>query len=179
MKKVYLYFLFTLVTSSLSAAEPVVICGNIFSDDSLIIKIFEPINGYYNQASVNINAAAIRRTKDSFYYSVGSLNIPAFFFSINVIEPGTDLFIGRLNFLVCSGDSIHISIKPQVRGFNWIVFSGDNAEGNNLFEKMNYSPAEKFTSLFRLLRDLPANRTTCLCLPSLIFRFLADSLHCV
>ena len=154
MKTSIAYFFCIIVSSHIYAAKNITICGKILSKDTFLVKIFEPIHGYYNQASVNINSNPVKVIKDSFFYSFNPQNNTPCFFDINIVTT-TDLFIGRINFLLCPGDSTYIVINPNIKDFHWARFEGDNAKGNNLFQKINYIPVEKFSNLFLLMNNLP------------------------
>lgn len=172
MKKLFIFITSILFCTHIYATEKITISGKIFSDDNFQIQLFEPINGYFNQASVNINSNQLKVTKDSFFYSFAPLNNYPVFFAINVLSVEKNIIIGRTAFLLCPGDSTHISIEPNIENFSWIKFSGKNAAGNNLFQKINYRPAEKFSELFNLIETLPIQEKDFLdSLDSVINRF--------
>lgn len=140
------------------ANKTITITGKIFSAQHYTVLIFTPIMGYYNQASVELNSNPTKMTKDSFFYAFSPLyNLPVFV-SINVSSDHEDQMTGRLNFLLCPGDSTHISFYPEENDrYDWAIFSGDNASGNNLFERINFDPGEKFEALHKFLQSYPYN----------------------
>ena len=156
MKFFTLLFLFLVFSVALYATKSITISGKIFSKEKFDVRIFEPINGYYNQASVNINSGSLKVTEDSFSYSFSPINNSPCFFAVELIQSKNSESIGRVNFLLCPGDSTFLQINPEEnKYFNWIQFKGDNETGNNLFQKINYEPIEKFKDLFKLIENLP------------------------
>lgn len=153
------FFLICLFITRLSFANnTITISGKIYSEDIFSVKIFEPINGFYNQASVEFNSIPLRIAKDSFFYIYKPDINTGIFFSLELVHITKGVPIGRVNFLLCPGDSIHLSIRPEIQNSDWVHFSGDNDAGNNLFQKINYTPSEKFNDLFRLFSTLPAEK---------------------
>lgn len=156
MKKILLYLIFFFFACQLHAAKNIRVSGKIFSEGDFTVKLFAPILGYYNQASVPSISSQFTVTKDSFFYTFTSDTYDTYFFALSIIDNNTGLpIIGRINFLLCSGDSTHLLINPNIDNYEWITFSGDNATGNNLFQKINFNPAEKFKGLFTLIKNLP------------------------
>ena len=154
--KYALSIIYFITSIQLSAQRNSIICGRINANQKYVANIYEPVNGYYNEALLDTtseNSIVISGT-DSFYKSI-ILKSPAF---IPIIFYNTSKgFINRSDILIFPGDSINIHFDLQVNTSGWATYNGNNRLGQKLFNEINYIPYNKFIPLFAALNRLPLN----------------------
>ncbi len=158
MKFIFNYlFLFFFSASKLIAGNNIVICGKIISEKPVFFDAYFPINGYYNSQINQNEFQKLTITQDSFYLSE-TLNKPStisLFFYYN-----NNSFVDRSDFLCFPGDSVHIIINTTLSTYDRMIYSGDNAQANNLFKELNYNPALKFQPIDNLITNYLVNENT-------------------
>ena len=144
----YFYF-----ASSTYSQNRIVLCGSFTSNQKIKIKIFEPVNEYFNMcfyAENNTNTYIIS-DKDSFYYKSNTL-LPL---SLSLYITGIDdIFIAKSIIVLFPNDSVHLSIDLNKEIKEAIVYEGSNALGQKLFNDINFNPIYKFQDLIARLNNL-------------------------
>ena len=142
--------LFKLVVKSQTKA---VIIANVFTTDDYNLNFCEPINGYYNIENVetkkNHDIQVINNSKKQIRKEI-FINKPSFI-SIIFLNAKRTEFINRCELLLVPGDSINIEFNLQIDDPMWAKYTGSNAEGHKLFNKICYVPIEKYSGIFNEL----------------------------
>lgn len=129
---------------------------SIRSSEPYVVKFYQPYFGYYNSNNLDTSQEnEILIEKDSISTRIQVI-YPSFV-SLVFLKQNKE-FIGRTNFLVLPGDSIHIHFDLDINNKLWATFSGSNAAGNNLFEQINFNPYTKFIPVIKKVEGLPENR---------------------
>jgi hypothetical protein len=148
---------FCLCSKNLLAQKRSIICGNVKSTSKFIVHIYEPIYGYNNIAffdSSSVNSSLINKTDSIF--KVVNLEKPAFI-KVYFTTPAKE-FITLSDVLMFPGDSVHLDFDLSNDGADGILYGGNNAMGQKLFNEINYNPVNKFIPVFDILDKLPENQ---------------------
>jgi len=157
-KKILLFSFLQIIAHNVVSQKTSIICGKVKTAEDLNILLYEPIQDFYNNSKIpSLPAENYLISKDSFYLKSSKIKLPSFYDIFIYTKKG--IFIGRSTFLVVPGDSVHINFDLSINEYKWINFSGSNSAGNNLFQKINYEPSNKFVPIFNLLKTLPKDST--------------------
>lgn len=149
MKYINLFFIICFSCSCSHTSTEIIICGKIKSPKPFTFRIYEPINGYYNNNQFDTTKTnAYLVSSDSFYYNHKRISTPSFFYIDFYID---DQFSSRSVFLLTPGDSTNMQVDLTILDNSWVNFSGNNSDGNNLFNQINYVPSEKLEPVRKLL----------------------------
>ena len=152
MKKkiIFLILPFFLILKKAIGNESIIICGKIYSENSISPKIYMPINNYFNYPLLEGANKNYFISKDSFYFK-DNLNKASSIYLYFTTE--NRAFVGASVFLGEPGDSIHLRIDPAIKTSEWLLYSGSNADGNNLFYKINFKLGEKYIPVDDLIKS--------------------------
>jgi thiol-disulfide isomerase/thioredoxin len=143
-----LVILFALLNETM-ANSITTICGKFSKEKKIKLKIFQPVNGYYNQFFMD--------EKQDFYISSDS-----FHYQINISEPATFLlrvtdeennFLTKAVLILFAGDSLHLEIESLNDDVNAMHYSGDNSKGQKLFNDLEYDPVSKYIPLIEIFKN--------------------------
>lgn len=147
---------FQLVVKSQTKA---IITASVITTNDYIVNICEPINGYYNIENI------VTKKNDNMPLSKTNKHIKKEIFierssviSVIFLNAQRTEFINRCELLLMPGDSINIEFNLQIDGPQWAKYTGSNAEGHKLFNKINYVPIEKFTGIFNALNQFTKDK---------------------
>lgn len=158
IKSLFFIIILSISIKKIQANDRAIICGKIISKNNFIIKIFEPIYGYYNIGFLDTTShnSSLINCSDSI---CKILNIDKPVFITLYITNEKKQFITRADLLVFAGDSVHLVIDlMNPDDINSITYSGNNSEGQKLFNAINFQPYDKFIPVFDALDKLPENK---------------------
>lgn len=156
MKKCFLIII-PLLLANLCKGKDIVVCGSYTASQKLHIKIYEPVNSYYNTGFFSFKPPdrfSIPGT-DSFYYRASSATPVTL---LIFVTDSSDNFITRRIVVLFPDDSIHLKMDLVNESPESILYSGSNAEGQQLFNRINYVPVNKFKPFIDLLDSLDQNK---------------------
>ncbi len=160
MKKLYLLLLLSFLLKNAVRANPgTVICGKYRSEAKLDIKIYEPVNNYYNQFFSNslVSEQHLLLVSDSFYFKT-VLEVPATI--LLYITDEDKNFVTKAVLLLFPADSLHLMIDLVSERTEEITFSGSNSRGHKLFNDIDYNPLDKYNGILNIFRNLEGYKQT-------------------
>lgn len=162
MKKLLFSLLLLSSFFSAFAKTNTVIKGVIHSTEEYYVHVYTPVYSFYNFINIDTSAQNSLTIQNNSFTLRPEINYPSFF-SLVFLYKKNNFFANRANFLVMPGDSINLNINlDDTKTPSWIFYGGDNASGNNLFERINYQPYQKFSSLINHIESLSVqNNITC------------------
>lgn len=156
--KLLTFLIFNLLfTNTIYSQRNSIVCGTFKADQKIKIKIFEPVNEYFNSAfySNSNDNNYIINSSDSFYYKIKN---PAPATLMVYITTDDDIFITKSILALFQKDSIHLSMNLINENQESILYSGSNALGHKLFNDINYNPVFKFQDIIDRLNNLKNNK---------------------
>lgn len=141
-----------------SGQNNVTICGTIISNGKVKVKVYEPVNGYYNMAAYDIrktNDFIVKGISDSFYFNCQAKRPESILVYFTTDD---NTFIGKTLLFVFPMDSIHLSINFTNNNKESIIYSNSNAQGQKLFNDINYDPSFKYRGIINLLNHKPLSK---------------------
>jgi len=151
MKYIIAFLTIVFFYSCTNSSTNIIICGKIKSPKPFTLRIYEPINGYYNNYqfdTTHTNAYLV--SSDSFYYINTHISVPSFLYIDFYVD---NQFSSRSVFLLTPGDSTNMQIDLSDANRTWVKFSGSNSNGNNLFNTINYIPDAKYEPVKKLMNN--------------------------
>jgi len=149
---------FSLITSLIllqfvvKSQNKATIIASVVTTNDYSVNFYEPINGYYNINNIEtkkIDNIPLSNSNNHINKEI-FIEKPSVLSNYFMNAKKTE-FINRCEVLLMPGDSINIEFNLQIDGPNWAKYTGANAEGHKLFNKINYVPIEKFTGIFNAL----------------------------
>ncbi len=151
MRYFFIIISLTLLQFVVKSQTKAIITATVITNDNYIVNICEPINGYHNIN--NIETKEI----DNVPLSKSNTHIKKEIFiekpsviSIIFLNAKASEFINRCELLLMPGDSVNIEFNLQIDNPKWAKYTGSNAEGHKLFNKINYVPIEKYSEIFKM-----------------------------
>lgn len=156
MKKIFI-FVFIIFFDFVGFSQTnVIVCGRLVSKVKLKVKIYEPINGYYNMSffsTLNPNNYIVNG-QDSFHFKSkidSAVTIRCY------ITDDKDIFITKSEIVLFPHDSVHLNIDLEKDLRESITYTGSNAAGQKLFNDINYDPVFKYQKVIDRLNSLTAS----------------------
>lgn len=156
MKKIFLTVFIILLYIIGFSQNNVIVCGKFASHLKFKVKIYEPINGYYNMSfysTCNPNNYIVNNL-DSFYFKSridSAVTIRCY------ITNDKDIFITKSEIVLFPKDSVHLNIDLDKDIKESITYTGSNAAGQKLFNDINYDPLLKYQKVIDRLSVLHAD----------------------
>ena len=126
MKRCFLIII-PLLLANLGKGKDIVVCGSYTASQKLHIKIYEPVNSYYNTGFFSFKSPdrfSILGT-DSFYYRVSSATpITLLIF----VTDSSENYLTKSMVVLFPDDSIHLKMDLVNESPESILYSGSNAE---------------------------------------------------
>lgn len=159
MKYLSLIIFYFLFASTLFAQNDIVLCGSFKANKNIKIKIFEPINGYYNASfySKFDSNNYVMSNKDSFYFKLKTTLPISLEMYITSIE---DVFIAKSIIILFPKDSVHLFLNIIDENKDLISYTGSNQIGQKLLNDIDFNPVYKFQGVIdrlNLLKDKKEN----------------------
>jgi thiol-disulfide isomerase/thioredoxin len=156
MKIFNIFFVFLGIHSYIYAENEIIITGKFIASEAIKIKIYEPINGYFNVAQYPTIDNCIIDNSDSFYYKTQTNGPITLLVYITTLK---NLFVEKSIIIAFPNDSIHITMLLEDVNKNSLHYSGSNAQGQKLMNDIEYDPVSKYLPIFEILDRLKENKT--------------------
>lgn len=150
MKYLLPIFIFLLVLPEKTIANYTSICGTFSKEKRVKIKIFSPVNGYYNQFSIS-DTQHLYVIADSFHFHTTIENPSTILLYVTDDENN---FLTKAVLILFPGDSINLKINLEIDDKAAILYSGDNSAGQKLFNDLDYNPVSKYLPLIDILKNV-------------------------
>ncbi len=156
--KYFLFLLLSCISNDAICQKTSIICGKVRSSEKFTINFYEPINGYFNYVFLDTTVAnsSLITGVDSIYKKI---NVTQPSFVTIYFTNANNEFITSANVLISPGDSLHIDCDLNRDDSNSIIYTGNNAMGQKLFNEINFQPYNKFIPVFDALDRLPGIKT--------------------
>ena len=146
-----------LLIANLCKGKDIIVCGSYISNQKLHIKIYEPVYSYYNTGFFSFKSPerfSIPGT-DSFYFRASYLTPVTL---VIHFSDSSDNFITKSIVVLFPNDSVHLKLDLVHEFPESIFYSGSNAEGQRLYNRIDYVPVDKFKPFMELLDSLDQNK---------------------
>ncbi len=154
MKYFFLIVSLTVLQFVVKSQTRAVITASVITTNDYSVNFYEPINGYYNIDNIEtkkIDNIPLRKSNNLIHKEI-FIERPSVISIIFMNAQKTE-FINRCELLLMPGDSINIDFNLQIDSPKWAKYTGSNAQGHKLFNKINYVPIEKFTGVINTLNQ--------------------------
>jgi len=155
MKPLKLFLSFLAINYASFARNEIIITGKFTAIEEIKIKIYEPVNGYFNAAHFTTVENCIINDSDSFYYKTESNTAITLLVYITTLK---NIFVEKSIIIAFPKDSIHIQMMLTHVNINSLQYTGSNAAGQKLMNEIEYEPVSKYLPIFEVLNRLKENR---------------------
>jgi thiol-disulfide isomerase/thioredoxin len=155
MKTLKIFLFLLVIHYSSFAGNEIIITGRFVANEAIKIKVYEPVNGYFNVAHFSTNENCIINNSDSFYYKTESNTPITLLVYITTLK---NIFVEKSIIIAFPKDSIHINMLLTDVNINSLQYAGSNADGQKLMNDIEYEPISKYLPIFEILNRLEKNK---------------------
>jgi thiol-disulfide isomerase/thioredoxin len=158
MKNLFYFLLFAISTYSTKAQQFVVLKGSIITNDTVVVEVYKPVNGFFNFVSFKSeNCPSISKTINNTITFQDSIQIKTAGYVRVVFTSSNDNFLTKFDILLFPNDTVNFQYNTMDSS---IKFNGSNAKGHELFYTLTNEPARISIPADDILGMFPDNRNT-------------------